>query len=93
MAPGRRRGPAAGQNAPSPAYRGGGDRSTLRTTVLYMVVRALQSMKKGSQLSFQLQNFAVWFGMAMGGTAIGAASIGEIFARRSFSGSSASSGG
>ncbi len=49
-------------------------------TVLYMVVRALQSMKKGSQLSFQLQNFAVWFGMAMGGTAIGAASIGEIFA-------------
>lgn len=41
-------------------------------TILYLVVRAVQSMKKRSQLGFQLQNFAVWFGMAMGGTAIGA---------------------
>lgn len=49
-------------------------------TVLYLVVRALQSMKTGSQLSFQLQNFAVWFGLAMGGTAIEAVSIGETFA-------------
>ena len=40
-------------------------------TVLYLVVRALKSMKSGSQLSFQLQNFAVWFGLAMGGSAIG----------------------
>ena len=49
-------------------------------TVLYLVVRALQSMKKGSQLSFQLQNFAVWFGLAMGGTAIGAFADAETFA-------------
>ena len=46
-------------------------------TVLYLVVRALKNMKSGSQLSFQLQNFAVWFGLAMGGTAIGAG--GEAF--------------
>ena len=45
-------------------------------TVLYLVVRALNNMKSGSQLSFQLQNFAVWFGLAMGGTAIG---VGETF--------------
>lgn len=49
-------------------------------TVIYLVVRALQSMKKRSQLSFQLQNFAVWFGMAMGGTAIGAVSDIETLA-------------
>ncbi len=49
-------------------------------TVLYLVVRALQSMKKRSQLSFQLQNFAVWFGLAMGGTAIGGVPYGETFA-------------
>lgn len=41
-------------------------------TILYLVVRAVQSMKKRSQLGFQLQNFAVWFGMAMGGAATGA---------------------
>lgn len=48
-------------------------------TVLYLVLRAVQSMKRGAQLDFQLQNFAVWFGMAMGGTALGASYPGEIF--------------
>lgn len=48
-------------------------------TVLYLVVRAVQSMKKGSQLSFQLQNFAVWFGLLVGGTAIDAVTLGEAF--------------
>lgn len=49
-------------------------------TVLYLIVRAVKSMKSGSQLSFQLQNFAVWFGLAMGGTAIEAVALGEAFA-------------
>ena len=49
-------------------------------TVLYLVLRAVQSMKKSSQLSFQLQNFAVWFGMAVGATAIGVFSDDETFA-------------
>ncbi len=40
-------------------------------TILYLIVRAVQSMKRGSQLSFQLQNFAVWFGMFVGASAIG----------------------
>lgn len=39
-------------------------------TVLYLIVRAVKSMKSGSQLGFQLQNFAVWFGLAVGGTAM-----------------------
>lgn len=41
-------------------------------TVIYLLTRALQSMKRDAQLDFQLQNFAVWFGMFIGGTAIGA---------------------
>ena len=41
-------------------------------TVIYLLIRALQSMKRDAQLDFQLQNFAVWFGMFIGGTAIGA---------------------
>ncbi len=40
-------------------------------TVIYLMIRAVQSMKKGAQLDFHLQNFAVWFGMAVAGEAIG----------------------
>ncbi|MDE0358777.1 MAG: hypothetical protein OXN92_13725 [Gammaproteobacteria bacterium] len=49
-------------------------------TVIYLVIRALQSMKPGAQLDFQLQNFAVWFGMFVGGTAIGTWGDAEVFA-------------
>ncbi len=35
-------------------------------TVLYLVLRAVQSMKRGNQLDFQLQNFALWLGTLTG---------------------------
>ncbi|WP_419949246.1 hypothetical protein [Candidatus Palauibacter sp.] len=38
-------------------------------TVIYLMLRAVQSMKQGRQLDFQLQNFAVWFGAVIGGLA------------------------
>ena len=44
----------------------------LGATTLYLVLRAVKSMKTGSQLSFQLQNLAAWLGMALAATAIGA---------------------
>ena len=44
--------------------------SAFGATVLYVIVRAVQSMKRGAELDFQLQNFAVWFGLLIGGTAI-----------------------
>ena len=34
--------------------------------VLYLVLRAVQSMKRGNQLDFQLQNFALWLGTLTG---------------------------
>lgn len=34
--------------------------------VLYLVLRAVQSMKRGDQLDFQLQNFALWLGTLTG---------------------------
>jgi len=34
--------------------------------VLYLVLRAVQSMKRGHQLDFQLQNFALWLGTLAG---------------------------
>ena len=34
--------------------------------VLYVVLRAVQSMKRGDQLDFQLQNFALWLGTLAG---------------------------
>lgn len=40
-------------------------------TIIYLMVRAVQSMKRGTQLDFQLQNFATWFGMGAAGEAIG----------------------
>lgn len=49
-------------------------------TVLYLIVRAVQSMKRGKQLDFQLQNFAVWFGMFVGGAAIEVIPTDEWFA-------------
>lgn len=52
----------------------------LGATVLYLLFRAVKSMKTGSELSFQLQNLAVWLGMALGATAIGAFSTGTNFA-------------
>ncbi|WP_419936706.1 hypothetical protein [Candidatus Palauibacter sp.] len=30
-------------------------------TMIYLILRALQGMKRGSQLDFQLQNFTLWF--------------------------------
>ncbi len=30
-------------------------------TVIYLILRAVQAMKRGSQLDFQLQNFTLWF--------------------------------
>ncbi|MXV97100.1 MAG: hypothetical protein F4Y07_00320 [Gemmatimonadetes bacterium] len=45
-------------------------------TVMYLMVRAVQSMKRGAQLDFQLQNFAAWLGMALAGEAIGFVSEG-----------------
>ena len=30
--------------------------------VMYLLIRAVQSMRRGSQFDFQLQNFALWFG-------------------------------
>lgn len=40
-------------------------------TVIYLMVRAVHGMKRGTQLDFQLQNFATWFGMGAAGEAIG----------------------
>lgn len=48
-------------------------------TLIYLLLRALQSMKRGKQLDFQLQNFAVWFGMLIGGTATGVLGDFEVF--------------
>lgn len=48
--------------------------------VMYLIVRAVQSMKRGAQLDFQLQNFAVWFGMFVGGAAIEVIPTDEWFA-------------
>ncbi|WP_420634192.1 hypothetical protein [Candidatus Palauibacter sp.] len=37
--------------------------------VLYLVLRAVQNMKRGEQLDFQLQNFALWLGTMVSGLA------------------------
>ena len=39
--------------------------------VLYLLLRAVQSMKRGAQLDFQLQNFALWLGTMVSGLAAG----------------------
>ena len=38
-------------------------------TIGYLLWRAIQSMKRKTQLDFQMQNLALWFGMAAGLTA------------------------
>ncbi len=49
-------------------------------SILYLVTRAIQSMKRGAVLDFQLQNFALWFGVFIGGTAIDAIGEAQMFA-------------
>ena len=39
-------------------------------TIFYLIVRAVQSMKRKTQLTFQLENFALWFGAAVGSWAM-----------------------
>ena len=41
------------------------------TAVMYLLLRSLQSMKRGSQFDFQLQNFALWLGTMVAATASG----------------------
>ena len=48
-------------------------------TIMYLIVRAVQSMKRGAQLDFQLQNFALWFGVFVGGAAIDVIPVDEMF--------------
>ena len=64
----------------------------LGAAVMYLLLRALQNMKRGSQFDFQLQNFALWLGTMVAATAsgffVGRASIdhGASSGRRFFSG-------
>ena len=51
----------------------------LGATTLYLILRAVKSMKTGSQLSFQFQNLATWLGMALAATAINAFTPGINF--------------
>ena len=51
----------------------------LGATTLYLILRAVKSMKTGSQLSFQFQNLATWLGMALAATAIDAFTPGINF--------------
>ena len=37
--------------------------------LVYLLLRAIRSMKLGAQLDFQLQNFVLWLGVAVGGWA------------------------
>ncbi len=39
-------------------------------SVLYLLARALRCMRRKTQLTFQLENFALWFGAAVGGWAM-----------------------
>ncbi len=48
-------------------------------TVFYLVTRALNSMKRGAQLDFQLQNLAVWFGSAVGAWAADVMWASDVF--------------
>ncbi|MCY3598987.1 MAG: hypothetical protein OXN85_03300 [Gemmatimonadetes bacterium] len=48
--------------------------------VLYLVLRAVQSMKRGDQLDFQLQNFALWLGTLMSTLAAGVLEADEVTA-------------
>lgn len=48
-------------------------------TAFYLLARALNSMKRGAQLDFQLQNLAVWFGGAVGAWAMDVLWPGDVF--------------
>ena len=48
--------------------------------ILYLVTRAIQSMKRGAVLDFQLQNFALWFGILFGDMAIRSRQDSEVLA-------------
>ncbi|MDE2878555.1 hypothetical protein [Candidatus Palauibacter soopunensis] len=39
----------------------GGAIAASGATMIYLMLRAMQAMKRGSQLDFQLQNFTLWF--------------------------------
>ena len=39
----------------------GGAMTGAGATMIYLILRAVQAMKRGSQLDFQLQNFTLWF--------------------------------
>ncbi|MDE2719317.1 hypothetical protein [Candidatus Palauibacter polyketidifaciens] len=39
----------------------GGAIAASGATMIYLILRAMQAMKRGSQLDFQLQNFTLWF--------------------------------
>ena len=45
--------------------------SMLGAVALGLILRAVRAIRKKSHLGFQLENFAVWFGMALGGVASG----------------------
>lgn len=45
--------------------------TVLGAVVLGLILRAVEAMRKRSHLSFQLENLAVWFGLAVAGIASG----------------------
>lgn len=48
-------------------------------TAFYLMVRAVQCMKGKTQLAFQLENFAIWFGGAVGAWAMDIMPAGTVF--------------
>lgn len=47
--------------------------------LVYLILRAIRSMKLGAQLDFQLQNFVLWLGVAVGGWASEMFYTAEVF--------------
>ncbi len=45
--------------------------SMLGAVAVGLILRAVRAIRQKSHLGFQLENFAVWFGMALGGVASG----------------------
>ena len=45
--------------------------SMLGAVAVGLILRAVRAIRKKSHLGFQLENFAVWFGLALGGVASG----------------------
>ena len=48
-------------------------------TMFYLIVRALHSMKRKTQFVFQIENFALWFGGAVGAWALDILWPGDVF--------------